>query len=130
MLFLALIAFTRAAVYVQPASPEFTPSILIDWVIPIWVWGFAWFAVGLHVTVSAFRAHQALALALFEAMLILWAMVYVISAWTRVAVAGWDAAQGSIITAVIYVAVAGVTYFLSQMLNVRVDKAGKVDADG
>ena len=130
MLFLAFIAFSRFWVYVQPTNPEFTPSILIEWPVPVWVWGLLWLGVGLYVMVAAFRKRQALALALFEMMLILWAVVYVISAWNRVAVAGWDAAQGSIITAVIYVAVAGVTYFLSQMLNVRVDKAGKVEADG
>ena len=118
MLFLALLALTRAFVYLQPPPPYFTPSILLEWPIPTYVWGILWLAAAVHVTIAAFKPKQALALAAVQSMSLLWAIVYLIAAWNRIVVDGLFAASGTIITAVVYVSFAGLIYCLSRMVNV------------
>lgn len=129
MLFLAGLAYGRSVVYLQPSSPYFTPAILLEWPVPIWVWGLLWLAVGVHLSVAAFRRNHALALASIQALSVLWACVYVIAAWNRVIVDGLQAGSGAIITATVYVSLAGIIYCLSRMVNLS-RRAFEVRADG
>ncbi|NOJ59766.1 hypothetical protein [Arthrobacter sp. 260] len=117
MLFLAALALTRAFAYLQPSSPAFTPSILTEWVIPIWVWGILWLGTAIHLTIAACRMNHALALAAIQSMSLLWAIVYIIAAWNRAIVDGLFMASGTIITAVVYICFAGLIYCLSKMVN-------------
>lgn len=117
MLFLAGLAITRAFVYLQPPPPYFTPSILLEWPVPTWVWGILWLGAAVHVAIAAFRIQQALALAAVQSMSLLWAIVYLIAAWNRVVVDGLSAASGTIVTAVVYICFAGLIYCLSRMVN-------------
>lgn len=117
MLFLAGLAYGRALVYLQPASPYFTPAILMEWPIPTWVWGLLWLGAAVHLSVAAFRRKHAAALAAIQSMSLLWAIVYIIAAWNRVIVDGLAAGSGAIITATVYVCFAGLIYCLSRMVN-------------
>lgn len=117
MLFLAALALTRAFAYLQPSSPAFTPSILTEWIIPIWVWGILWLGTAIYVGITACRMEQALALASIQAMSLLWAIVYIIAAWNRAIVDGIYMASSTIITAVVYICFAGLIYCLSRMVN-------------
>ncbi|MBE0009609.1 MULTISPECIES: hypothetical protein [unclassified Arthrobacter] len=117
MLFLAALALTRAFAYLQPSSPAFTPSILTEWIVPIWVWGILWLGTAIHLSVTACRMNHALALAAIQSMSLLWAIVYIIAAWNRATVDGLFMASGTIITAVVYICFAGLIYYLSKMVN-------------
>lgn len=117
MLFLAGLAYGRAVVYLQPSSPYFTPAILLEWPVPVWVWGLLWLAAAIHLTVAAFRTKHAAALAAIQSMSLLWAIVYIIAAWNRVVVDGLQAGAGAIITASVYVCLTGLIYCLSRMVN-------------
>lgn len=129
MLFLAGLAYGRAIVYLQPSTPYFTPAILLEWPVPTWVWGALWFGAAVHLTIAAFRRNHALALAAIQSMSVLWACVYIIAAWNRVIVAGFEAGAGAIITASVYVCLAGLIYCLSRMVNLS-RRAFEVRADG
>lgn len=119
MLALAVLAFGRALAYLQPATPGFTPNILIDLmtVIPIPVYGILWGVTGLVLTVAAFRQHHANALAVAAGASILWAMVYIHAAITRAGENGFTESIGSWITATNYAATAVIIVCLSKLIN-------------
>ncbi|WDF32258.1 hypothetical protein PTW37_10265 [Arthrobacter agilis] len=127
MLALAVLAFGRAVAYTQPASPTFTPAILLELqhIIPTITYGVLWFGTGVIVTIGAYRKQQIPALAVMAGMSTLWAIVYVWAAVTRTIDAGAQASVGSWITATVYMAIVIVIGALAAMIN----KLERVDAD-
>ncbi len=55
--------------------------VFLNEIIPLEVWGGAWWAASLWLVVGAFREDQSKALAPFAAMLFIWAASYGFSAW-------------------------------------------------
>ncbi|WDF34537.1 hypothetical protein PTW37_06465 [Arthrobacter agilis] len=127
MLALAVLAFGRAVAYTQPASPTFTPAILLELqhIIPTITYGVLWFATGIIVTVGAYRKQQIPALSAMAGMSTLWAIVYVWAAVTRTIDAGAVASIGSWITATVYAAVVIIIGAMAAMIN----KVERVNAD-
>ena len=98
-------------------TPEFTPEVLADWPIPIWVWAVLWLLAGVHLSIAAFQPKHAFALAAIQSMSLLWAIVFIISAFNRATVYGILAAAEPIITASVFVCLVGIIYSLSKTVN-------------
>lgn len=100
LLFIAVLALGLA--FGLFAAPTTQQSIAIGRLIPLWVWGSLWAAVGVACLVQAFMLRDWVAYMAAVFLLIVWAGLYFVAWATSIVERGW-------LAGVIYMAFAGLT---------------------
>lgn len=81
----ALVAIVFGLAFNSPVAvipPPPAGLVGLDSLIPLQVWGILWYLAGLFLVVGAFRQDQSKSMVLFAGLLTVWAITYLIAAFT------------------------------------------------